>query len=182
MREGSAVLSCGMECLSPNETFRGSENSLVMKIHYQVVFDCSFPNIHKYPFDREECSFTFYVSGQNNKLTTLVPKAINISSPSSVSQYQVLKWQINETLLQNGQTGIKVNISVKTAKLQIFHLYRCQTMTFGDSEAGQEHVEHPAGRLPAHPPHQHDQPGHFIPFKTILFLSTLLINMINQEY
>ena len=114
MREGSAVLSCGMDCLSPNETFEGSKNSLVMKIHYQVVFDCSFPNIHKYPFDQEECSFTFYVSGQNNKLTTLVPKEINVSSPPSVSQYQVREWQIDETLLQNGKTGVKVNISSKT--------------------------------------------------------------------
>ena len=120
-REGIAVMSCGMDCLSPNETFKGSENSLVMKIHYQAVFDCSFSNIDKYPFDQEECSFTFYVSGQDNKLTALVPKEINVSSSSSVSQYQVLNWQMNETLLQNGKTGIKVNLSSKTTKV-IFHL------------------------------------------------------------
>ena len=108
-KEGTAVMSCGMECLSPNETYMGSENSLVMKMHYQAVFDCSFPNIAKYPFDKEECFFTFHISGQDNKLTSLVPKEITISSPSSVGQYQVLKWEMNETILQDGKMGIKVD-------------------------------------------------------------------------
>ena len=111
-REGKAEMSCGMDCLSPNETYKGSENSLVLTTHYQAVFTCSFPNADKYPFDKEECFFVFYLAGNDNKLTSLVPKGINVKSSSSVALYQVHRWQINETVLPNGNKGIQVKIFI----------------------------------------------------------------------
>ena len=107
-REGKAELSCGMDCLSPNETYKGSENSLVLTTHHQAVFTCSFPNADKYPFDKEECSFVFYLTGKDNKLTTLISKINNIKSSSSIALYQVQRWRINETILPMGKKGVKV--------------------------------------------------------------------------
>ena len=111
-REGKAELSCGMDCLSPNETYKGSENSLVLTTHHQAVFTCSFPNADKYPFDKEECSFVFYLTGKDNKLTTLIPKINNIKSSSSVALYQVQRWRINETILPMGKKGVKVMLDI----------------------------------------------------------------------
>ena len=155
-KEGTAVMSCGMECISPNETYMGSENSLVLKMHYQAVFDCSFPNIAKYPFDKEECFFTFHISGQDNKLTSLVPKEITISSPSSVGQYQVLKWEMNETILQDGKMGIKVENTKSTSGiLQNFLTMAQVTVKLGRS---------------------------ILSILMVDFLPTFLINMINQVF
>ena len=113
-KEGKAEMSCGMECLSPNETYKGSENLLILTTHYQAVFTCPFPNTDKYPFDKEECFFVFYLKGKDNKLTTVVPKEINVNkeSSSSVALYQVLGWQMNEHVLPNGKEGVKVTLSI----------------------------------------------------------------------
>ena len=111
-REGRAELSCGMDCLSPNETYKGSENSLVLTTHHQAVFTCSFPNIDKYPFDKEECFFVFYLTGKDNKLTTLIPKSINVKSSSTVALYQVHRWRINEFILPMGKKGVQVTLDM----------------------------------------------------------------------
>ena len=50
-REGPPAMSAGLEFRHPNETYKGSQNSILMRRVHQAVFICSFDNINDYHFD-----------------------------------------------------------------------------------------------------------------------------------
>ena len=100
-----------MDSLHPNESYRGSENSIYKKTIHQAEFICSFENINNYPFDEQYCTIQIYISGTDNELTNLNPGILNTNgTPSSVGQYAVQHWSILSGPVDDGGSGVIIRV------------------------------------------------------------------------
>ena len=120
-KHGFASMEGTIEGLYANESYSGSENPISLEIGYQGEFYCDFAEIEKYPFDTEECSVKYYLSGTMNNLIKLIP-TLPIAShrPSSVGQYSVKGWKIESGILEEGTMGVKVTIKLGRSIGSIF--------------------------------------------------------------
>ena len=80
--------------LHANETFKGTENPILMRNFFQVDFICSFDNIKLYPFDEESCQLKFYISGADNDLTNLNAGQLSVFTPSLLGDYEIRRWTL----------------------------------------------------------------------------------------
>ena len=118
MREGVPTMSADMDSLHPNESYKGSENTIQKKTFHQAEFICSFENITSYPFDDQNCYIQFYISGTDNELTNLkhgVLETKGTAQPSStVGHYAVRKWTISTG--PNGGGGNSLILTVQLGR------------------------------------------------------------------
>ena len=115
-KKGHAFMDGGLEHIQANESYPGSENPITLDVRKQGDFFCEFNNIVSYPFDTEECSVSFYISGSKNNLTKLKPVLpIGNVGPSSVGQYSVQGWTIVED-----RGGLKFTVRLGRDLYRIF--------------------------------------------------------------
>ena len=110
---GNATLVGGMESLTSNETYDGAENPIRLYSVYQGDFICTFSGIHWYPFDIEQCSVEFFISGHNDELARLIPSKIINLGLTTVGQYDVFGWRFEESEgLSVGRKGLKMTVDL----------------------------------------------------------------------
>ena len=66
-------LSGGLSSLNVRELYNGKEHFLNLVIKKRAQFICKFSNIKNYPFGKQKCSMGFYVEGNANNLTMVIP-------------------------------------------------------------------------------------------------------------
>ena len=106
-------MSGGMESLTQNETYQGSENEIQMKVKNRGEFICIFSNIDLFPFGEQNCSIELFVSGSDNSLTNLKPSVLKYNGPSSVGQYVIEKWSMQKQIIEDRE---QLTITVKLGR------------------------------------------------------------------
>ena len=120
-KHGPASLEGQMEDLHANESYTGYENPISLVTRYQGDFYCDFADNVNYPFDTEECTFEYYVSGTMTNRTKLIPSLPKpYLGPSSVGQYSVKGWKIESAMVEEGIRGVKVTVELGRSLSSIF--------------------------------------------------------------
>ena len=100
------------------EYYTGSENSIKYLVTKKATFTCNFKGIIDYPFGYENCSFFIFISGSNNKKTTLIhPKPLDYKGSLTVGEYEINGWDIRESF--RSISGLEVSVTLKSELLGI---------------------------------------------------------------
>ena len=76
-----------------DEKYQGADSALLIySLLSQATFTCPFNSIKLYPFGGEECTFQFFISNPDNRLTNITEHKIKLLIPESnleIGQYKV---------------------------------------------------------------------------------------------
>ena len=112
-KRGPASMKGQMRDLHANESYTGCANPVSLVIAYQGDFYCDFSKIGNYPFDTEECSVAYHLSGTMSNLTKLIPELlISDQGSSSVGQYSVKGWKIDSGTGKMGISGVNITVEL----------------------------------------------------------------------
>ena len=84
-------------------------------------FFCNFDGVAKYPFEKQNCDFYFYLEGSANNLT-LIKSHLDAPSNKIIGGYKLSGWEIkaNEAYPRSGKKMVKVTVSLTKNPLSIF--------------------------------------------------------------
>ena len=103
------------------ESYRGKENTLSMTVVNKADFICSFKQIQNFPFHTLVCIFQIFVSGTDNIITRLkMVEDIRDAGPSTVDQYVVLGWTMEEDNVTQQATGLTVSVKLGSNLVSVF--------------------------------------------------------------
>ena len=111
VREGQMKENSHTE-LTMKQTYKGSENSMMMESTYQVKFVCLFDNIARYPFDKEFCTIEIVNALEGHKLIKFFPQNISYYGKQNVGQYRVENISMAEAKFMGNLDGVKVRIKL----------------------------------------------------------------------
>lgn len=107
-----------LEKPSTIEYYTGAENSIKYLVTKKATFTCNFLGIIQYPFGNDNCSFFIFISGSNNKKTTLIhPKPLDYKGSMTVGEFQINGWEIKEGF--RSISGLEVSVSLKSEVIGI---------------------------------------------------------------
>ena len=92
-----------------------------MTVVNKADFICSFKQIQNFPFHTLVCIFQIFVSGTDNIITRLkMVEDIRDAGPSTVDQYVVLGWTMEEDNVTQQATGLTVSVKLGSNLVSVF--------------------------------------------------------------
>ena len=95
-------LSDDLDKLSVCESYSGIDNPIHFKTVNVAGFSCGFDNIiENYPFGRQNCTLSFFITKNDNTLTNLSLGNLTDLGPSSSGEYLISGWAMETGNLKN---------------------------------------------------------------------------------
>ena len=134
-------LSGGLSSLNVRELYNGKEHFLNLVIKKRAQFICKFSNIKNYPFGKQKCTMGFYVEGNANNLTMVIPKDLIGEQGMYIGEYLLENWDyMNYTEKYTGEKGVIVTMVLTRNILSIFMVTYLPTILMNIINQATNHI------------------------------------------
>ena len=110
-REGNFTRS-DLQVIEEINVFEGKENKLTFEMTYTKEFECEY-QLMMYPFDTQTCTVDVIGKKLERQLIVLLPKEIQMNAKVTLTQYDVISWEMKYRNAFDYSQGVQMSFRLK---------------------------------------------------------------------